>query len=188
MQEFTFQFYKNRQHLYTKVFNAETKEKAFEMANDFLEQTQYEERICVTIKSNTDNIKTKTPIVKSLNNWTKKELENLPIKNWNDIGEFDSLIILPTKQTHDSGFQCMDFIVVNDGTPFCKLSGGSDVIRITGIGSYGVWTAKKGIPTLIPPKRWSVVCLKKSKLIRLSCENKLEAGYLASSFNLYSVK
>ena len=49
------------------------------------------------------------PAVRSFEYWTNKELEALPAREWNeDIGEFDSLIILPTKHLHDSGFWCMD--------------------------------------------------------------------------------
>lgn len=39
------------------------------------------------------------PAVRSFEYWTKKELEALPTREWNeDIGEFDSLIILPTNE------------------------------------------------------------------------------------------
>lgn len=71
---------------------------------------------------------------------------------------------------------------------FCKLSGCSDVIHIDGIGGYGKWTADRGVPTLVPPKGWSIDCLKKSKLIRLFSDGKLRAGRALSSFELYAVK
>ena len=80
------------------------------------------------------------PAVRSFEHWTKKELESLPAREWNeDIGEFDSLIILPTKHLHDSGFWCMDFVAVKGSEPFCRLSGCSDVIHIDGIGGYRDW-------------------------------------------------
>jgi len=41
--------------------------------------------------------------VKTLGDWTRKELEALPDRKWSeDIGEFDALIILPLRKTHDS--------------------------------------------------------------------------------------
>lgn len=127
------------------------------------------------------------PAVRSFEYWTKKELEALPAREWNeDIGEFDSLIILPTKHLHDSGFWCMDFVAVKGNEPFCRLSGCSDVIHIDGIGGYGEW--KQNVPTVIPPKGWSIDCLKKSKLLRLFSDGKLKAGRALSSFVLYAVK
>ena len=129
------------------------------------------------------------PAVRACEHWTKKELESLPNRKWDEeIGEFDSLIILPTSNLHDSGYWCMDFVAVRDTEPFCKLSGCSDVIHIDGIGGYGKWTPGLGVPTLIPPKGWSIDCLKKSKLIRLFTHGKLTAGRALSSFELYSAK
>jgi hypothetical protein len=127
------------------------------------------------------------PAVRSFEYWTKKELEALPAREWGeDIGEFDSLIILPTKHLHDSGFWCMDFVAVKGNEPFCRLSGCSDVIQIDGIGGYGEW--KQNVPTVIPPKGWSIDCLKKSKLLRVFSDGKLKAGRALSSFDLYAVK
>ena len=126
------------------------------------------------------------PAVRSFEYWSMKELEALPERKWDEeIGEFDSLIILPTSHLPDSGFCCMDFIAVRGKEPFCKLSGCSDVIHI---GGYGKWTADRGVPTLVPPKGWSIDCLKKSKLIRLFSDGKLRAGRALSSFELYAVK
>lgn len=131
--------------------------------------------------------KTVLPAVRSFKYWTKKELEALPAREWNeDIGEFDSLIILPTKHLDDSGFWCMDFVAVKGNEPFCRLSGCSDVIHIDGIGGYSEW--KQNVPTVIPHKGWSIDCLKKSKLLRLSSDGNLKAGMALPSFDLYSVE
>ena len=124
---------------------------------------------------------------KSFEHWTKKELEALPSRKWNeDIGEFDSLIIIPANNIHDSGFRCMDFVAVKGDTPFCLLSGCSDVIHIDGIGGYGEWNGI--LPSLVPPKGWSIDCLKKSKLLRIFSDGKLKAGLALSSFDLHSIK
>jgi hypothetical protein len=126
------------------------------------------------------------PEVRSFEYWTKKELESLPMGEWReDIGEFDSLIILPTENLHESGFWCMDFVAVKGNVPFCRLSGSSDVIHIDGIGGYG--ELKKNLPTVIPPKGWRIDCLKKSKLLRIFSNGKLKAGMPLSSFDIYSI-
>ena len=123
--------------------------------------------------------------------WTRKEFEALPIREWNeDIGEFDTLVILPTRRLHDSGFRCMDFIAIKEGTPICRLSGCSDVIHINGIGGYGFkWLEKYGkCPDKIKPTDWSIDCLKTSGLLRIFTHGKLRAGEALSSFELFSIK
>ena len=128
---------------------------------------------------------------KDLGNWTKKEFEALPSRNWNeDIGKFDALIILPTTSLHDSGYKCMDFIAVLDNKPKCRISGGSDVIHINGIGGLGEnWFKKYGkIPDSTKPIDWSIDCLKRSKLLRLFCSSKLTAGESLSSFEIFANK
>lgn len=110
-----------------------------------------------------------------INQMTRADFEKLPDNKWNnDIGEFDTLIILPsiirlrqvwwywirtkiakvfsiTKPEiwdiyglHDSGYRCMNFIACKDDKPLCKLSGCSDVLHFDGIGGYGYQWTKKG--------------------------------------------
>jgi len=125
------------------------------------------------------------------NNMTRKEFDALPERKWGeDIGEFDSLVILPgrAKDMHDSGFRCMDFVAVRQAEPICRLSGCSDVVHINGIGGYGKnWGCKGGgVPKTIEPISWSIDCLAKSGLLQLFCRHKLEAGEALSSFELYA--
>lgn len=133
--------------------------------------------------------KMETEKQKNYNDWTKKEFEALPERKYGeDIGEFDSLVILPTKYIHDSGYSQMDYVAIKDNTPLCRLSGCSDVLHINGIGGLGDWKVKNGIPTEMKPIAWSIDCLKKSKLFRLFCYSKLTAGQGFSSFEIYAVK
>jgi len=82
----------------------------------------------------------------------------------------------------------MDFVAVKDNVPFIKLSGCSDVINFDGIGGFGKDYYKTGIPTLVPPKSWSIDCLRKSGLLRIFSYSKLQAGEALSSFELFSIK
>lgn len=130
-------------------------------------------------------------VIKAVEYWTQKELKALHARKWDeDIGQFDSLVILPTRQMHDSGYRCMDFVAVKDNKPLCRLNGCSDVIHIDGIGGYGYkWSEKgNGVPLGIPAKGWSIDCLKVSGLLRLFADGKMRAGRALSSFDIYAEK
>ena len=74
-------------------------------------------------------------------NMTKEDFEKVPDRGgWSrDIGEFNSLVIIPQDYAHDSGWMCMDFVAVDeDGEPICRLSGCSDVLHLDGIGGLGI--------------------------------------------------
>jgi len=130
--------------------------------------------------------------IKPIEEWTVEEFENLPMREWNkDIGEFDSLIILPTKEIHESDFRCMDFVAVRKGIPICRLSGCSDVIHLDGIGGLGYcWFNKhEKIKKTKIISAWNIDCLKESGLLRLFCFGKsLQAGLSISSFEIFSVE
>ena len=124
--------------------------------------------------------------MKSVTECTRKDFEALPLREWNDdIGEFDSLVILPTRRLHDSGYRCMDFIAVIKQEPIYRLSGCSDVIHINGIGGYGKWANR--VPDLIPPIAWSIDCLRVSGLLQIFCGKKMIAGPALSSFDLFAL-
>ena len=125
---------------------------------------------------------------KNINNWSRSQFKEIRDRKWNeDIGEFDSLIILPTRHKHDSGFACMDFIAVKGDLPIAKLSGCSDVIHIDGIGGYGFnWLDKYGkCPEKTTLIGWSIDCLFKSKLLRIFTDKPMRAGNALSLFEIY---
>lgn len=125
-----------------------------------------------------------------INQMKRKDFESLPHRKWDeDIGEFDTLIILPTRRRHDSSYRCMDFVAVREGKPLCLLSGCSDVVHIEGIGGYGFdWLVKySGCPSLVPPTGWSIDCLPTSGLLRMFCHGRIKAGLALSSFEIYQV-
>lgn len=124
---------------------------------------------------------------------TRAQFEAVPCvarEDWrHDIKDFDSLVILPTRRMHDSGYRAMYFVACKGNNPIVKLSGGSDVIHINGIGGFGYkWSERYvGCPSAIPPVAWSIDCLKVSGLLRLFVYGNLIAesgGY--SSFELFA--
>lgn len=98
-----------------------------------------------------------------------------------DIGEVDSVVIIPTGRKHDSGYMCLDFAACKDGEALCLLSGCSDVIHIDGIGGYG---PRNGyVPNAITPKGWSIDCLPCGYL-NLWCNHYITVGPALSSFEV----
>jgi len=127
----------------------------------------------------------------NINTMKRKDFEKLSHREWNeDIGEFDSLIILPLKKRHDSGYRCLDFVAVKNDEPICLLSGCSDVVHIEGVGGFGYdWRYKyPTCPHLVPPTQWSIDCLPVSGLLRLFCRGKIRVGTASSSFEIYQIK
>lgn len=125
----------------------------------------------------------------NIENMTRKDFNALPLrKNWNVDFICDSMVILPLRTKHDSGFRCMDFVACIKNEAICRLSGCSDVIHIGGIGGFGHdWLNKyKTVPRMIPPAGWSIDCLPKSGLLRLFCDKDLICGGSLSSFEVYS--
>ena len=89
------------------------------------------------------------------------------------------------KDLHDSGYRCMDFIIVKDGDPICHISGCSDALHIDGISGGG-----KGYTfgQLKKPIDWTIDCLKTSGYLNLWCSHKLTAGLPLSSMEIFAEK
>lgn len=108
--------------------------------------------------------------------------------HFEDIGEFDSLIILPTNELHDSGYRAMEFVAVKDGIPLCRLSGFSDALHVQGILGTGVPELRPSSHQIKNASQWTIDCLAESGLLRLFCRfQKLSAGDDQSSFEIYSI-
>lgn len=98
-------------------------------------------------------------------------------REWNEeIGAFDSLIIIPTRKKHDSGYMCMDFCAEKGGEPVALLSGCSDVLHIGGMLSSIRERGQDG---------WRVDCLPCGYL-RLFNEGEIVCGRALSSFEVFS--
>ena len=126
-----------------------------------------------------------------INKMTRKEFEALPFReDWCKEIICDSIILLPQRTLHDSGYRHLDFVAVRDNEPVCKLSGRSDVIHLDGIGGFGYnWSKGGHVPDIISVSGWNMDCLPKSGLLRLFCNNKhILCGAALSSFEVYAVK
>lgn len=130
---------------------------------------------------------------KHYHEWTRKEFEALPIPTSytnKEVGEVDSLIILPQKHRHDSGYRCMSFITIQNGKPTYKISGCSDVIHFGGIGGFNCQKvstilSERMNTKKIPIVEWSIDCLPVSGLLRIFCNKKIYIGASLSSFEIF---
>ena len=107
--------------------------------------------------------------MKTINEMTQAEFRALPYRSEGQVTGH-SLIILPSRRLHDSGYRLLDFVLVSrKDKALCRVSGCSDVLHIDGIGGIGKdWLKRYGTcPNLVPPTGWSIDCLAKSGLLRL---------------------
>ena len=123
--------------------------------------------------------------------WSRKEFESLPSPTSytnEEIGEVDSLVILPTKHIHDSGWKCMSFVTIQKNKPTYIVSGCSDVIHLGGIGGTNnrYKFSERVNSNLVQNADWHIDCLPVSGLLRIfSSRYKLYVGASLSSFELY---
>ena len=131
-------------------------------------------------------------IIKDITQYTVNEFRALPKRKFGeDIGKFDSLIILPTRRKHDSGYRCMEFVAVKGEIPICRMGGGSDVIHLLGIDGYNC-QRNEDYKKLFVRRTTNVTfnaslridCLP-CGLLRIFCHYQLKAGMDLSSFELY---
>lgn len=129
---------------------------------------------------------------KDYTKWTRKEFESLPRpKSFTneEIGEVDSLVIIPCKYNHDSGYRCMQFVTIQNNKPTYLVSGCSDVIHLGGIS--GLYTTdleahkKRRQEGKIPIVDWTIDCLPTSGLLRLFCSKRIIVGANLSSFEIF---
>lgn len=132
-------------------------------------------------------------ISKPIQEMTKEEFERLPVRGWNEeIGTFDSLVIIPQEDVHESDYRCLAFVACVGDMAICLIGGGSDVIHVEGIGGMGQWGFTKFHKTGKIPQladAWGIDCLKVSGLLRLFAwpPYSLRAGTALSSFEIFSV-
>ena len=67
---------------------------------------------------------------------------------------FYSVVIVPTGEVHDSGYQCMKYVLAKGNEVVGCVSGISDVLHINGIGGRG----KDYTAELIKPINWRIDC------------------------------
>lgn len=127
--------------------------------------------------------------MKEFTKWTRKEFESLPTPKGytnEEIGEVDSLVILPERHYHDSGWRCMSFVTIQNGVPTYRISSCSDVIHLGGIGGHNIKSTDRIKSQTVPNADWHIDCLPVSGLLRIFSGNyKLFVGASLSDFELF---
>lgn len=121
---------------------------------------------------------------KHIDDYTLEEYKAMG--NFGEDSEFNSIIIVPTDEIHDSGFRCMKFILLDNMTIVGVVGGWSDVIHPNGIGNYGLnWKEYYGTRK-VPYIGISMDCLKTSGCIRLMMSGKYQCeDFILSDFIFY---
>lgn len=99
-----------------------------------------------------------------LNDYTLEEFREM--EHFGKDSEFNSLIIVPTENIHDSGFRCMKFILLDNNKIVGVVGGNSDVVHPNGIGNYC---------------KLSMDCLTTSGCVRLILKDKYKCDYFILS-------
>ena len=117
---------------------------------------------------------------------TKEEL--LAIDNYSPTGDFGGIVIVPTGELHDSGFQMMKFILCDGYNVVGAVSGFSDVVHLDGIGGYGLNYKNTVLTKTTHVIGWKMDCLPKSGCMRLFTNrgNNLKLqSFISSDFEIY---
>ena len=101
---------------------------------------------------------------------------------------FNGFILIPTGETHDSGYGCMKFILLNYDKVVGCVGGGSDIVALNGIGGYGGFHEDHYQEVLrtrkIPVVDWSIDLLPNG-LFRVFCSHNLKIeGMVLSTFQV----
>lgn len=121
--------------------------------------------------------------------YTKEDY--LKMDNYYNGEPFNSIIIVPTGEFHDSGFQCMKYIFTYGLEKIVGVqSGWSDILHLNGIGGYGLNISKAldrgGYVKVID---WCVDCLPNG-LVRVFCKKDLTilSSYTFSDYCVFTME
>ena len=124
-----------------------------------------------------------------INDYTLEELRG--IEEFGESELFDSVIIVPMNDVHDSGFRCMKFILMRGREMVGAVGGWSDVIHPNGIGNYGKYD--NGYVQRVASRRapyigLSMDCLRESNCVRIMLRELCKCDdFIGSDFSFYKI-
>ena len=121
---------------------------------------------------------------KSIMEMTREEF--LAIEDFGEKALFDSFIIVPTDELHDSGYKCMRLILMQRGTIVGAVSGYSDALHLNGIGGFGLNYKVSMRTRQVPVINWTIDCLPTSGCLRVFCYNLCSmGGFIGSDAEIF---
>ena len=126
-------------------------------------------------------------VAKDIEQYTLEELQAM--ENFGKNVPFNSVVLVPMEDMHDSGYRCMKFILLHDHKIVRVVSGWSDVIHLNGIGGYGrnlekAFSYDRPMVGVMP---WSIDCLPTSGCMRLlTRKNCVTDSFIGSDFIIYA--
>lgn len=100
-----------------------------------------------------------------INKMTVKDFRKL--EPFGEDAEFNGIILVPLNKGHESGFRMMRFVLLYDHKIVGVIDRGSDVLRLNGIGGYGL-NYKEAMKTgKVRVVGWQIDCLLGSGLMRI---------------------
>jgi len=122
-------------------------------------------------------------MAKNLNDYTIEEFREMELFGRDCL--FNSVVIVPIDELHDSGYRCMKFILCRDDDIVGVVGGGSDVVHPNGIGNHGLssdWSVTPNIGLRID-------CLAGSSCVRLMMDGLYKCSkIIVSDFIFYKVE
>lgn len=119
---------------------------------------------------------------------TLKDFRTLPACPWDKIVMCDTLVLLPTREIHDSDYRCLYFVPCEGKKPICRMSGSSDVLHLDGIGGAATFSILRKDQSGALLGSWNIDCLPVSGLLRLfSSGSRLKCGPSLSLFEVYAI-
>ena len=126
---------------------------------------------------------------RDLNDYTLKEFKRM--KGFGKDELFNSVVIVPTDDIHDSGFRCMKFILVRDCKIVGVVGGGSDVVCPNGIGNFGKYDndfVSRIASRKLPYIGLSMDCLRRSRCVRIMLHGLYQCDdFIGSDFSFYKI-
>lgn len=120
---------------------------------------------------------------KDIKKMTKKEL--MQLENFiKEDTKFNAIVIVPMPYKHESGYQCMKYVLLNNWKIVGVVGGSSDVVHINGIGGYG--KEPNYTTRMVEVHDLRIDCLPGSKCLRLFSNSIMEVDkYFISDFIFY---
>lgn len=72
-----------------------------------------------------------------INEFTIDKINQIPNYIFPDDSEYDSVVIVPNNNIHESGWRCMHYLFCKKDDIICRAGGGSDALHLNGIGGIG---------------------------------------------------